>query len=349
MLIDMHAHVIPGEFPEVGGRAAGDRWPKMEPGEGGARVLVAGAMRFTAQQVWFDADRRLAAMDENGVDAELASPFPGLLTYGLEPQDGLDLARAINEYVARLCEVNPSRFFGLGTLPMQDPELAARELSAIRDMGLHGVEVASNIDGRSLGEERFLGFFQEAARLGVPVFVHALAPTFADRLPGPAIGSFGMAAEIALCAASLITSGTAEKCPDLRLAFSHGAGGFPLALTRANYFYSGTWNEEPAPPDRPARPNQAPHSPAEYARRFYYDSLVMDRRALRYLLDMIGPDRLLIGTDFPAMPREQPAGKTLRTLGLAEDVVEDITWRNCFRFLGVPAPSGVTGAVEGVR
>ena len=79
-----------------------------------------------------------------------------------------------------------------------------------------------------------------------------------------------------------------------------------------------------------------PRSPAEYARRFYYDTLVFDRRALRYLVDMIGPGQLLVGTDFPAMPREQPAGRTLRSLGLPEDVVEDITWRNCFRFLGVP-------------
>jgi aminocarboxymuconate-semialdehyde decarboxylase len=352
MLIDMHAHVIPAEFPAVGERAAGERWPRMEPGEAGARVLVSGPMRFTAREVWFDAVRRLEAMAASGVDAEVVSPFPGLLTYTHSPKDGLDLARVVNEFVATLCQVEPSRFFGLGTVPLQDPDLAARELSELRRTGLHGVEIASNINGRSLGEERFLGFFQEAERLRVPIFVHALNATFTDRLPGPAIGSFGMAAEIGLAAASIVAGGTAERCPDLALAFSHGAGGFPLMLTRAHYFWGGTWNEEPRPEGQPPRPDQGPTSPTDYARRFYYDSLVFDRRAIRYLVDMIGPRQLLVGTDFPAMPREQPAGRTLRSMGLSEDVVDDVTWNNCFRFLGVPAPARPAGrpaSWDGVR
>ena len=119
-------------------------------------------------------------------------------------------------------------------------------------------------------------------------------------------------------------------------AFSHGAGGFPLMLTRAEWFHTGAWNEEPpsGPPPGPPGAKRLPRTPTEYARRFYYDTLVFDRRALRYLVDMIGPDQLLIGTDFPAMPREQPAGRTLRSLGLPDDQVEAITWHNCFRFLG---------------
>ena len=217
---------------------------------------------------------------------------------------------------------------------MQDPDLAAAELSQVRALGLHGVEIGSNVCGASLGEDRFLGFFQEAERLGVPVFVHALDVTFGDRLPRAAMAGFGFAAEIALAAASLVSSGTAERCPDLRLAFSHGAGGFPLMLTRAQWFWGGTWDEAP-----PAEARERP-SPSEYARRFYYDTLVFDRRALRYLVDMIGPGRLLVGTDFPVMPREQPAGRTLRSMALPADVVEDVMWNNCFRFLGLPAPAG---------
>ncbi|TMC07283.1 MAG: amidohydrolase [Chloroflexi bacterium] len=333
MLIDMHAHVIPAGFP------AGEGWPRIEEADG-ARVLVSGQMRLTAQDAYFDAERRLAAMDANGVDAEVVSPLPPLLNYRVPVPGAAGLCRSINEFIARLCEAAPSRFYGLGTVPLQDPDLAAAELAQVRAMGLHGVEIGSNICGASLGEDRFLGFFQEAERLGVPVFVHALDVTFGDRLPRAAMAGFGFAAEVSLAAASLVSSGTAERCPDLRLAFSHGAGGFPLMLTRAQWFYAGTWNEEeraegaPAPPAMPGV-TRLPRTPSEYARRFYYDTLVFDRRALRYLVDMLGHRQLLVGTDFPAMARELPAGRTLRSLGLSDEVLEDVTWHNCFRFLGV--------------
>jgi aminocarboxymuconate-semialdehyde decarboxylase len=246
------------------------------------------------------------------------------------------LCRGVNEFIARLREADPGRLLGLGTVPLQDPDLAAAELSEVRALGLRGVEIGSNVAGRSLGEERFLGFFQEAARQGLAVFVHATSPTFGDRLPRSAVPSFGFATEIGLAAASLAMGGTVERCPELRLALSHGAGGFPLMLTRAQWFWGGTWDEAP-PADGRERPAR---SPSGLARRFYYDTLVFDRRALRYLLDMIGADRLLIGTDFPAMPREQPAGRTLRSMCLPDDVLEAITRDNCFRFLGLPVPAG---------
>lgn len=335
MLIDLHAHVIPRDFPEAGDREGAERWPRMEPADSGsARVLALGHVRFTAQDAFFDAERRLEAMDANGVDAEAVSPMPLLLDYSLPPRAGRDLSRCVNEFIARLCEVEPGRFLGLGTVPMQDPDLAAGELSAVREMGLDGVEIASNIGGRSLGEDRFLGFFQEAERLQVPIFVHALAPTFTERLPRSAMASFAVSTEAGLAAASIVMSGTAEKCPNLRLAFSHAAGGFPLMIPRANYFWAGTWNEEPPPEERTSRVDPAPRSPAEYARRFYYDTMVFDRRALRYVIDMVGPSQLIVGTDFPAMPREQPASRTLRSLELPAAVLEDITWNNAFRFLG---------------
>ena len=111
----------------------------------------------------------------------------------------------------------------------------------------------------------------------------------------------------------------------------HGAGGFPCMLPRANYFWGKTWNEEPSSEGEGL-------GPAELAKRFYYDGLVMDRRTLRHLIDMMGHTQVLVGSDFPAMPREQPCGRTLRSLDLAPDELEDITWHNTFRFLGVDAP-----------
>lgn len=338
MKVDMHAHLLPDSIPSPADSSDADRWPHMAaPDAEGARLLTAGNLRFNAQRAFFEPEQRLAAMDANEVDAEVLSPMPPLLDYGLTPHGGRELSRGVNEFIARLCTADRTRFFGLGTVPLQDPDLAAEELSQVRTLGLHGIEIGSNVGGQSLGDERFLGFFQEAARLELPVFVHAY-PTPGARLPASAAGTFGVGSEIAVTAASIITGGTAESCPSLRMAFSHGAGGFPLTLPRAQYFWGGTWNEE-APPDGPAGGSNEPTpSPAEYARRFYYDALVFDRRALRFLIDMLGSGRLVLGTDFPAMPREQPVDRTLRSMGLPTATLEDITWNNCFRFLGIAAP-----------
>jgi aminocarboxymuconate-semialdehyde decarboxylase len=330
VLIDAHAHFLPRDYPA----GAPECFPRMEPVTGSTdRLLAFGQMRFQARDVFFDTERRLAAQDASGVDAEVLSPMPPLLRYDLPAADGLALARYVNEAMAAMCEADPSRLVGLGMVPLQDPDAATAELAAIADHGLAGAEIASNVLGTSIGDERFLPFFEEAARLSLAIFVHAM-PTATDRLPMAAMGTYVVGLEGAMAAASMITGGTAAKVPDLRISFSHAAGGFPLMLPRAQYFWSGSWNEEPKVPERAVRTDDGP-APVEYARRFYYDSLVFDRRALRFLVDFLGSDRLLIGSDFPAMPREDPAGKTLRSLGLAAAQLEDITWHNAFRWLGI--------------
>jgi aminocarboxymuconate-semialdehyde decarboxylase len=330
VLVDAHAHMLPRDYPAD----APDCFPRMEAIEDSTdRLLVFGPRPFRARDVLFTAEKRLAAQDASGVDAEVLTPMPPLLRYDLPAADGLALARHVNEVTAELCSADPNRLIGLGMVPMQEPEAAALELAAVRDLGLAGVEIASNVLGSSIGDEKFLPFFTEAERLGVAIFVHAM-PAVTDRLPLQAMGTYVVGLEGALAAASLITGGTAAKCPDLRIAFSHAAGGFPLMLPRAQYFWAGTWNEEPKVADRAVMTDDGP-SPVEYARRFYYDSLVFDRRALRFLVDYLGPDRLLIGSDFPAMPREDPAGRTLRSLDLPAAMLEDITWHNTFRWLGI--------------
>lgn len=341
-IIDTHAHIFPGDFgpPPAGCDPAS--WPAVEPNpdDAGGRLLVNGPMRFPAKAVWFDAEQRLEASAARGVDAELLSPFPALLNYRAPAEVGRDLCRVTNEYIAGLAAAYPARFIGLGTVPMQDPDLAAAELTEVAKAGLPGVEIASNINGVSLHDPRFDGFFAECERLGTALFIHGM-PAPSDRVPGPAVATFGVGIEGALAATAIITGGVADKYPGLKIAFSHAAGGFPLMLTRAQWFWGRTWNEEPPLPEeqRPeARPWFATRGPIELARRFYYDSLVFDRRAIRYLVDMLGADRLLVGSDFPAMPREEPIAKTLRSMGLSDLELQDILWHNCFRFLGVEPP-----------
>ncbi len=341
-VIDTHAHIFPPGFGPAPAGCDPASWPSTEPNpdvEGG-KFRINGPMRFPAKAVWFDAEKRLEASAASGVDAELLSPFPALLNYRVPGEVGRELARVTNEYIAGLVAAFPARFYGLGVVPMQDPDLAAAELTEVAKAGLAGVEIGSNINGVSLHDARFGGFWAEAERLGSAVFVHGM-PVPSDRIPGPATATFGVGAEGALAASAIISGGVAEKHPELRLAFSHAAGGFPLMLTRAQWFWGRTWNEEPPLPED-GRPEAAPwfaaHGPIELARRFYYDSLVFDRRAIRYLIDMLGADRLLVGSDFPAMPREDPIAKTLRSMGLSDAESQDILWHNCFRFLGVEPP-----------
>jgi aminocarboxymuconate-semialdehyde decarboxylase len=329
VLIDAHAHLLPRDYPAD----APECFPRMEPIDGDtARTLVFGALRFRARDVFFDAERRVEAQDASGVDVEVITPMPPLLRYDLPAAEGLSLARYVNEFTAALCAAAPDRLIGFGMVPMQDPDAAAKELTAIRDQGLAGVEIASNVLGVSIGDPRFLEFFTEAQRLDLPVFVHAM-PSATDRLPASAAGTYVVGVEGAFAAASLVAGGTAAACPDLRISFSHAAGGFPLMLPRAQYFWSGTWNEEPPDPEQAIAHDDGP-SPLDYARRFYYDTMVFDRRALRYLVDLLGHDRLLVGSDFPAMPREEPPARTLRSLGLDADKLADVLWHNAFRWLG---------------
>jgi len=246
MLVDAHAHLLPRDYPA----GAPECFPRMEPIDGDtARTLLFGAVRFRARDVFFDAERRIAAQDASGVDVEVVTPMPPLLRYDLPAAEGLSLARYVNEFAATLCSADRTRLVGFGMVPMQDPDAAAAELKAVQDQGLRGVEIASNVLGVSIGDERFLPFFAEAQRLDLPVFVHAM-PAMTDRLPASAMGTYVVGLEGALAAASMIAGGTAGKCPDLRISFSHAAGGFPLMLPRAQYFWGGAWNEEPVVPER---------------------------------------------------------------------------------------------------
>lgn len=333
MIVDAHAHFLPKSYPDDAPKC----FPHMDPIDGSDDLLlVFDQMRFPAKQVFFEAEKRIEAQEASGTSAEVVSPMPPLLRYDLPAGDGLSLAQHVNDFAAELTSHDPDRLIGLGMVPMQDPDAATAELQKIRDRGLAGVEIASNILGSSIGDERFLPFFQEAERLDLAVFVHAM-PSMSDRLPPAAMGTYIVGIEGMYAAASLILGGTAEACPDLRVSFSHAAGGFAMSLPRANYFWGGSWNEEPRDLERAVMPDDGP-SPLEYARRFYYDSMVFDRRAIRYLVDLLGADRLLVGSDFPAMLREDPIARTLRQVGLSDDEWADIAARNAYRWLGIDAP-----------
>jgi aminocarboxymuconate-semialdehyde decarboxylase len=336
MIVDLHAHIVPEHFPQ----SSVARWPSMahlEPGK--ANVMIDGKNFRTVRDVCWSHTRRAEEMVREGADAQAISPMPELLSYWFKPQEGLDMSRYTNDQIATMCQAAPERFYGLGMVPMQDPELAAKELAPMKQAGLLGVELGSNILGKSLGEERFQAFFQEAEKQDMAIFVHALHPTFTDRFLANerTINAIGFATEGGLNVGSMIVGGVFERCPKLRVLFSHGGGTFPYYLPRLEHSWSGQWNGEPAgPATGPAvvMRQLLAKSPAEYARMAYYDSLVFDSRTTRYLIDMMGASQVTVGTDFPFVPREEPVGKSLRAC-VSDAEWELVSHKNAFRFLGL--------------
>lgn len=317
MIIDAHAHVIPGAFPSREG------FPAMEPIDADtARTLVFGLTRFRARAAFFDAESRIEAMDASGVDQEIVSPMPPLLNSAVEPQLGRDIARYVNESMAEVVAAGGARIHGLGMVSLQDPESAAEELGVVRELGLRGVEVPSNVRGVAIGDARFTEFFREVDRLGLSVFIHALPRADEPELPAHLRASIGVGIEGARAASSLLFGGIADSCRLDRVLFSHAAGGLPLMLARADYFWS-----QQDPGSRPAA------APSEVAKRFFYDSMLFDPRGLRFVIDYLGADRLVLGTDFPAMARPGVLGSLLDGLDLSDEDARSIGSANALAFL----------------
>jgi aminocarboxymuconate-semialdehyde decarboxylase len=253
--------------------------------------------------------------------------MPELLSYWLPLDDAKAMIRFLNEEIARMISLAPQRFVGLGAVPLQDSDAAIRELEFVmNELKFSGVEIASHVNGTSIGDARFEPFFAAAERTGASIFVHALRPAGQDRIVGPFIEqAVCFPGDVALAAASMITGGIGSRHPKLRIAFSHGGGTMPILVPRLVHAWKNL----------PKAKEALPESPADVARRFYYDDLLFDARAVRFLVESFGASQVLIGTDYPfAMGEKDPLGELQKT-GLDASVVSAITSANARRFLGL--------------
>jgi aminocarboxymuconate-semialdehyde decarboxylase len=283
--------------------------------------------REITDNVW-DPKRRIEEMDSAGVSMQVLSTVPVMFSYWAKPGDTLDLSRFLNDHIAEVVRENPSRFVGLGTLPLQEGDLAAQELErCVRELGLRGIEIGTHVDPneychgadcRNLDDRSLDVVWKTAEQLNAAIFVHPWDMMGKERMPKYWLPWLvGMPAETCLAICSMIFGGVFERFPGLRVAFAHGGGAFPFTIGRIEHAFD-------VRPDLVAIDNQT--NPRRYLAtdnrpaRFYVDSLVHDADALKILLKLFGAQRVALGSDYPFPLGEAKSGQLIESMELsAED------------------------------
>jgi aminocarboxymuconate-semialdehyde decarboxylase len=331
--IDIHAHLMPQCLWKT--VDAGQAWYglRYEPGDGlGHTVMQGKRSPVQTPKLRFTPEERLQDMDEQGVDVQVVSIHTPLFGYYLEPAQGRQLARDVNDEIAEMTRQWPQRFAGLATLPVQDVSAAIAELErAVHVLGLKGAELDMVVNGATWDEPQFLPLFKAAEAMGAVLFFHPqpqdnLALQRTDRY-GLA-NSIGVTVEDALLVATLIFGGILDACPALKVCIAHGGGPACFGMGRMDR----GWQVRSEARRHIHRP------PSTYQRRLYYDCVTSSEKALRFLLDQVGADRVVLGSDWPFVrwdPDPSPVAWVQGLQSLTREEKDQILWKNLETLLGL--------------
>jgi len=320
-MIDFHSHVIP-ETIIAAMRADPERYATRIDAQAGKRYLVRGKLRLELLPEFSVAEAKLEAMDRKGIEISVISPGPQVFFYGLPENEGIESARLVNDGVAAMVAKNPSRIRGMATLPMQHPEAAVAEMERVaREYGFKGIELATAAPAGELADPRYRPILRRAQELKMTIFAHPNTIGTGGRLDCYYLTNLiGNPLETTIMVANLMFSGALDELPRLKMLLAHGGGFAPYQVGR---FVHG----------HKVRPETRAHtasSAKDLLKRFYFDTLTHDAQALRYLVELVGPERLVLGTDAPFdMGDENPRG-TLAHLS-PEEVA--LLRRNALRLL----------------
>ena len=327
--IDTHAHILPRDWPDLASRFGDVRFPVMTHTEGRHRIYKDGKFFREVWESAFEPTQRSADYARFGVDVQVISTVPVLFSYWAPGHQALVLHRHLNEHAAQVCRDHPRHYAGIGTVPLQSPELAIRELErCIDELGLAGVQIGSHCNDWNLDAPELFPFFEAAAELGAALLVHPWDMMGAASMPKYWLPWLvGMPAEQARAACCLIFGGVLERLPTLRVMLAHGGGSFPWTIGRIEQGFRMR-------PDLVATDN--PRNPREYLKRLYFDSCVHDPQALRYLLELAGAERVMLGTDYPFPLGEQQPGSGIDALQLPEPQRARLFHGTALEWLGLP-------------
>ncbi|HET6603285.1 MAG TPA: amidohydrolase family protein [Xanthomonadaceae bacterium] len=327
--IDVHAHVLPEDWPNLAEKYGDDRFPVLVRTGGRSRIYKDGKF---FREIWssaWDARVRIDDYARFGVQVQVISTVPVLFSYWARPHQALELHQHLNDHMARICREHPRHYAGIGTVPLQSPNLAVRELERCMDqLGLQGVQIGSHVEDWNLDAPELFPFFEAAADLGAAILVHPWDMMGKESMPRYWLPWLvGMPAEQSRAACSLIFGGVLERLPGLRVMLAHGGGSFPFTIGRIEHGFRMR-------PDLVATDNA--RNPREYLPRLFFDSCVHDPAALRYLIDVVGVDRVMLGTDYPFPLGEQEPGSGIHALGLDPDAQRRLYHGTALEWLGLP-------------
>ena len=325
--IDIHTHILPKDIPSFRERFGYGGFIQLDhhlPCR--ARMMMDNKFFREVEDNCWDAEARMKESNEHHVDVQVLSTVPVMFSYWAKPQDCLQVSRFLNDHIAEIVDRYPKRFIGLGTLPMQDPELAIQELQRCKEIGLAGVEIGSHVNDWNLNDPNILPVFEACQDLNMSVFIHPWDMMGKNKMEKYWLPWLvGMPAETSLAICSMIFGGVFEKLPKLRVAFAHGGGSFPATVGRVEHGFN-------VRPDLCAVDN--PVNPRDYIGKFWIDSLVHDPSVLDYVVKLMGADRIALGTDYPFPLGELEPGQLIHSMSYDDKLKEQLlngsalTWLN---------------------
>ena len=324
----MHSHIIPKNLPDWEKKFGYEGFIRLEHHKPSWANMMQGDNFFREinHNCW-DPEVRMNEYEKYATQVQVVCTIPVLFAYFSKPQDGLEVARFLNDDLANLVNKYPKNYIGLGSLPMQDPELAVQELFRIKQLGIKGVQIGSNIEDKNLNEPDFFPVWEACEKLGLAVLVHPwnmMGKKNMNKYWLPWL--VGMPAETSRAMCSMIFGGVFDKFPNLRVNFCHASGSFLSTIGRIEHGFNSR-------PDLVAVDN--PKNPREYCGHFWVDCITHDQDMLHYVLKMQGSKRVTLGSDYPFPLGDLEIGEFINRMNLEQSVVEDIFCNSTLEWLNL--------------
>jgi aminocarboxymuconate-semialdehyde decarboxylase len=326
--IDMHTHIIPKNLPDWQKKFGYDGFIRLDHHKDHWARMMQGDKFFREinRNCW-DPEVRIKEYEKFQTQVQVVCTIPVLFAYFARAEDGLEVAEFLNNDIAELVEKYPKNYIGLGTIPMQAPELAVKELQRIKDIGLVGIQIGSNIEDKNLNEPEFYPIWEACEKLGLAVLVHPW-----NMMGKEEMGRYwlpwlvGMPAETSRAMCSMIFGGIFDKFPELRVNFCHASGSFLSTLGRIEHGFN-------CRPDLVAIDN--PNNPRDYCGKFWVDCITHDSEVLNYILKMQGSKKVTLGSDYPFPLGDLEIGAFINEMNLENNTVEDIFCNSTLQWLNL--------------